>query len=298
MSEERRRLASILSGRGIELGALHRPLEVPPGASVTYVDKVPVEVLREHYKTLEDSEIAPVEVLGSAEDLSVFPDGSQDFVIANHLIEHLEDPIRALEEFQRVLRRRGLLYMCVPDSRVTFDRTRPLTPVEHLVAEHRGGPEAVAANRRAHYADWVANVSDVGHMEEVAKPMPPERQEAQIRELMEMDYSIHFHCWTGETFLAFMDAMRSQQGLELEVLASIDTTPLGRDELIVLAARAPTRSQRRRARELAAGVPEPAYAQQLRARQSRLWTALKSRLRASPAGPALVIAYRRLRRHP
>jgi ubiquinone/menaquinone biosynthesis C-methylase UbiE len=38
-------------------------------------------------------------------------DSSQDFVIANHLLEHLPDPIGALKEWYRVLRAGGTLFL-------------------------------------------------------------------------------------------------------------------------------------------------------------------------------------------
>src|SRR5207253_1841289 len=82
-----------------------------------------------------------------AEDLSAFDDNSLDFIVANHLLEHLPDPIAGLIEFHRVLRPDGALYMALPDSRVTFDRTRELTSPEHIIEEHRHG---TAPNRAAH----------------------------------------------------------------------------------------------------------------------------------------------------
>src|SRR5438132_654340 len=64
---KRQRLARWLRGHGIEIGALHRPLEVPASARVTYVDRLPESVLRSHYPELSNETFAPVEVLGSAE---------------------------------------------------------------------------------------------------------------------------------------------------------------------------------------------------------------------------------------
>ena len=81
MSAERARLAALLNRDGIEIGALHRPLEVPESAHVTYVDRLPVEQLREHYRELADLVLAPVDVIGSADDLSAFQDASLDFVM-------------------------------------------------------------------------------------------------------------------------------------------------------------------------------------------------------------------------
>ena len=56
---------------------------MPRTAHVTYVDRLPEPVLRSHYPELSSEAFAPVEVLGTAEDLSAFRDGTIDFVIAN-----------------------------------------------------------------------------------------------------------------------------------------------------------------------------------------------------------------------
>lgn len=280
MTAYRHRPASLLRGRGVEIGALHRPLKVPRGARVTYVDRLPLEQLKEHYPELPADELTPVDVLGSAEDLSAFADESLDFVIANHLIEHLEDPVKGLKEFHRVLKPHGLLFMCVPDCRVTFDRHRELTPTEHILGEHRGGPGAIAANRRAHYEDWVDNVENKD-VEGVARPGQPQGRDERVEFLMEMDYSIHFHVWHAPSFIEFFREVCRAEGLRFEILQWIETAPLGHDELILLAGKDPTAGQRARARY------QPGL---------RLDRNLKEMLRVTPVGPHLVRAYRLVRR--
>ena len=64
----------------------------------------------------------------------MLPDGSQDFIIANHLLEHVADPIGALEEWYRLLRPDGILFLALPDKRVTFDKDRPRTTLDHVRA--------------------------------------------------------------------------------------------------------------------------------------------------------------------
>ena len=56
---KRQRLARWLHGNGIEIGALHRPLDVPRTAHVTYVDRLPEPVLRSHYPELSGEAFAP-----------------------------------------------------------------------------------------------------------------------------------------------------------------------------------------------------------------------------------------------
>src|SRR6476469_2809969 len=115
---QRLRMRSYCRGSGIEVGALHHPLPVPH-AKVTYVDRLPVETLRSHYPELAHEPLAPISVLATAEDLSPIRTDSQDFVIANHLLEHCQNPIRALAEFDRVLKPGGILYLALPDKRFT-----------------------------------------------------------------------------------------------------------------------------------------------------------------------------------
>lgn len=201
MVAKRRRLARWLSGEGIEIGALHHPLKLPSNTRVTYVDHLPIEKLREHYPELGEETLVPVDVIGSAEDLSPFADDSLDFVIANHLFEHLEYPITALLEFQRVLRPGGILYLALPDKRRTFDSRRQLTSVEHLIEEQR--ERKAEQNRRAHYVEWAEAAGDHD---------PEGRADA----LMAIPYSIHFHVWRPDTFLDFLSAVHREFPLSLQ----------------------------------------------------------------------------------
>ena len=122
-SPKRIRAARWLRGSGIEIGALNAPLEVAPGVTVHYVDRAPVDVLRGQYGELADQSLVPVSIIGDAHDLSALADESVDFVIANHLLEHLENPIRGLQEMLRVIRPGGILYTALPDPRATLDVT-------------------------------------------------------------------------------------------------------------------------------------------------------------------------------
>jgi len=218
----RRRLASDhLSGSGIEIGALFLPLSVPRTASVRYVDRFPVPVLREHYPELHDVDFVTPDVLDDGERLATFADGSLDFVIANHFIEHCGDPIGTLENQLRVLRKGGVLYMAVPDCRLTFDRDRPITSVEHLQKDHSDGP---AGSRRQHFEEWASHVDHAQGSDVFAR----------ADELESQDYSIHFHVWTPTAFVEFLTYCRSQCAMPFE----IDAVERNDHEFIVILRRA------------------------------------------------------------
>lgn len=196
--------ARYLSGSGIELGALHQPLATPPGVRVRYVDRIAEEGLRRQYPELSRLRLVPVDVVDDAERLAAFEDRSVDFVIANHLIEHTQDPIGALENWVRVVRPGGVVYLAVPDKRHTFDRDRPVTPLDHLIRDHAGRPEP---SRRAHFEEWVRLVDHT----------PDEDVDSRVEALLDMDYSIHFHVWTEMELLELLVHCRSREGIPFSI---------------------------------------------------------------------------------
>jgi SAM-dependent methyltransferase len=193
-----------LAGEGIEIGALHNPLAVPRAARVRYVDRLPVPELRAHYPELEQEPLVDVDILDDGERLATIGDSTQDFVVANHFLEHTQDPIGTLLSAYRVLRPGGVLYLAVPDKRHTFDSDRPLTPVDHLLRDHDEGPEV---SRRAHFEEWARLVDKV----------PADEVPGRADELMEQDYSIHFHVWTQRELLELLLAVRERFELDFDL---------------------------------------------------------------------------------
>lgn len=143
-----------MRGEGIEIGALNAPLPLPPGARARYVDQgVPAELAAGGY--LGVVAVKAPDLIADVETLAGIDDRSLDFVIANHVLEHVEDPLRALATINRVLRSNGIAFIAFPDKRFTFDKERPITPVWHVAKDFREGPEW---SRHEHYVDYVVHV--------------------------------------------------------------------------------------------------------------------------------------------
>jgi SAM-dependent methyltransferase len=64
-------------------------------------------------------------------------DGSYDFVLSSHCLEHCANPIKALKEWQRVVHPGGAIIVILPHFRDTFDHRRPLTSLEHMLEDSR-----------------------------------------------------------------------------------------------------------------------------------------------------------------
>lgn len=149
-----------LRGDGIEIGALHRPLWAPNIASLRYVDFLSRdELLRVWSGTYSRARsVVDTGVVDDGERLEEFADASVDFVIANHVLEHIEDPICALHNWVRVVRPNGIIFATLPDARYTFDGARPRTTVEHLLRDQLAGP---GVSREEHYREWAHLIEGV-----------------------------------------------------------------------------------------------------------------------------------------
>lgn len=62
-------------------------------------------------------------------------DNTYDFVLSSHNLEHFANPVKALKEWQRVIRRCGALILALPDYRKTFDHCREPTSVDHMLED-------------------------------------------------------------------------------------------------------------------------------------------------------------------
>jgi SAM-dependent methyltransferase len=199
---------SYCSGRGIEIGALHHPLPLHDGAKVRYVDRMSADDVRKQYPELNGQPLVHVDIVDNGETLSTLPDGQEDFVIANQFIEHCQNPVRALVNMLRVLRNGGIVMLAVPDKRFTFDKDRSITTNEHILDECLNGTEA---NRAGHFADVVG------------LDRYPDRKpelEAEMKRLMDLDYSIHYHVWDSDAFLKFLLWVKERFGLPFELMAT------------------------------------------------------------------------------
>jgi SAM-dependent methyltransferase len=192
-----------LRGTGIEIGALNSPVTVPKGVKVRYVDRMGAADLKRSYPECEG--IVETDIIADGERLGNLADGTQDFVVANHFLEHCQDPIGAIGHMLRVTRPSGVVYLAIPDKRYTFDRDRAVASIEHVLRDHEEGPEG---SRRGHFEEWVTLVKKVSDRADA---------ERQVDRLLAADYSIHFHVWTQVEMFELLIVLRRKYGLDFEV---------------------------------------------------------------------------------
>lgn len=203
---KRERLAKrYISGDGLEVGALDSPLNVSTKkASVTYIDRMDNNFLGKHYPELDPQKFVKIGIVDDGEKLRKVKNNSQDFVIANHFIEHCEDPITTLINHLRVLRNAGIVYWAVPNKNRTFDRKRSKTTLSHLWRDYKAGPKI---SRRGHYEEWVRYVLGIAER----------KIQKEALKLMKEKYSIHFHVWTPDSFRLFLNFAKKKLKLKFKI---------------------------------------------------------------------------------
>ena len=77
--------------------------------------------------------------IAEATDLLGVPGDRYNFLLSCHSLEHVANPIKALNEWKRVMKKGATLLLVLPDKRYTFDVNRPYTSFQHLVEDYNSG---------------------------------------------------------------------------------------------------------------------------------------------------------------
>jgi SAM-dependent methyltransferase len=148
---EKRRLIKIAKTfeglKGIEIGGPSNIFSIK-GAMPVYLFAEKVDGVNFSNKTIWEGKIKEGEnynyyknlfgfqYIAEGSDLSLLKDNQFDFLLSSHSLEHIANPIKALNHWRRVLKDSGRLVLILPDSSVTFDRKRPITKLEHLIEDY------------------------------------------------------------------------------------------------------------------------------------------------------------------
>ncbi len=138
-------LHDLSTGRGLEIGPMHRTLADGDRADVKYVDVFDTERLRDHYRqgeAVQEDLIPEVDFpLFDGTRTRTIPEavegsGPFDWVIASHVIEHVPDVIGWLDQIAQVTVDDGALILVLPDRRYSFDVLRQQTSVGQMIHAH------------------------------------------------------------------------------------------------------------------------------------------------------------------
>jgi SAM-dependent methyltransferase len=139
------------------------------------------------------------------EKLSMKVKGLYDFVIMNHVIEHVANPLAVFLELFNVVKTGGVIIISDPDKEFTFDNARELTSFEHLLEEFKSGVSYVEDD---HYLDFIQHTAPEIYNSGDKKLLSSALKSAR-------DRREHAHVWNSESFIEFLQ--ESIKYLELDV---------------------------------------------------------------------------------
>ncbi len=111
-------------GKGLEIGGADNYVEEVDSHKIDIVS----DYLNKDYT---------VDHVADGHDLQIFEDDKFDFLITIHVLEHLTNPIKALLEWNRVVKDGGYIFTAIPKRERTFDIYREKTHLVHLLDDFR-----------------------------------------------------------------------------------------------------------------------------------------------------------------
>jgi SAM-dependent methyltransferase len=132
--------ALVRGRRGLEIGG-PSPIFSPHGLLPIYDLVAAIDNCQFSRHTLWQGEVKEEAVSWARQGTQYIVDGTTldgrsgpyDFVAASHVLEHIANPLKALQSWVGLLPEGGALLLIVPHKGGTFDCRRPDTPFDHLV---------------------------------------------------------------------------------------------------------------------------------------------------------------------
>ncbi|MCU0846298.1 MAG: class I SAM-dependent methyltransferase [Spirochaetes bacterium] len=225
-----------LKGRGLEIGALNRPLFVKKNVSVDYVDKITREEALRYFKDDNISINVEPTIIDDGFVLGKVDDRSYDFLIANHVLEHSSNFFQTIVNWSRVLKIGGVLYLVVPIADMCFDRGRKITGLEHFIDDYglvkNGNTKEFKIRNRDHWREMFTISEPNNRIQKGLEPItyPAGLLEKLIDEKVESDEDTHFHTFSNDSFRRAVEYFISEIDRGFEI-AAYDRN---KDELICI----------------------------------------------------------------
>jgi len=116
-----------------------------------------------------------------------YRDETFDFLLTEHVLEHITNPLKALKEWIRVLKVGGVIILILPHKERNNDVNRESTSLDHLIEDEKN---KTPFNDEAHFQEWWDLV--------VLKNLMPEHYKHMEKKELLDSCSIHHHVWTDK----------------------------------------------------------------------------------------------------
>ena len=182
----------------LEIGAFARPTLVGPDFAARFLDFYSTAELQEQSRQsgLDPAAVMPVDYVVRGEDYTQAVDRQFDIVVANHVLEHIANPVRWLNMIACLTRPGGYLFIALPEKRAGFDRFRDETSLAHILADYLiEGRDLVAEHSLETYLYYDRQY--IGQERSIEVSLAPEK----LRDALGAHHpGVHCHVFGGASF--------------------------------------------------------------------------------------------------
>jgi len=149
---EKRRLIKIAKTfkglKGIEIGGPSNIFSIK-GAMPVYLFAEKVDGVNFSNKTIWEGKIKEGEnynyyknlfgfqYIAEGSDLSLLKDNQFDFLLSSHSLEHIANPLKAIKEWLRIIKKDGYIIIVVPEKSLCFDHKRDYSNFSTLLEQYK-----------------------------------------------------------------------------------------------------------------------------------------------------------------
>jgi len=197
-----------ITGKGIEIGAFEHPAKLENVESTEYCDVITPEEARELFPEIAHIKLKEVDHIIdlNADWAGYFEDEVHDYIIFNHVVEHLVDPIGVIADLVRTLKPGGKIALAAPDKEHTFDRNRPETSFDTLKVRH---------DKRLKDVDRYAYMDMARYVHPEFMTLPKNQLDDKLQ--IFKDRREHLNIWTSRNFKHFLIDTVKLKKLPIEV---------------------------------------------------------------------------------
>jgi SAM-dependent methyltransferase len=136
--------------RGIEIGGSAHNAFGLNTLNVDYTDDYTTVFKKQEIELV--GKCMKVDIVASGDNLP-FKDNTVDFVISSHVIEHFYDPVETIEEWLRVVKPGGYVFIIAPHRDRIGELAGPRTLPPEIIERHER-PNPPKVDNHGHYSCW------------------------------------------------------------------------------------------------------------------------------------------------
>jgi len=197
-----RRVVDPASASGLEIGALDFPTVLPDAGRCAIADVRTADELARRFGIARDTIPETTYLVSRDRPLAEQIGERFGYVVLCHVLEHVPDPIRFLNETAELLEPGGVLFLAIPDKRRTQDAGRPSTTLDHLFQRHHERATTPPLSQVMEFARaWVEELAAL------EAESPRRFYEWAVSNLESGQADVHCNVWCDEELFAQLDAL-------------------------------------------------------------------------------------------